>query len=212
MASKFQRRLLGAAFVACASATTAFAVRRFHPPTVESAPDYRIKGPSPAKVVIVEYSDFQCPACKVAEPVIKQLMDLYGKDTRFIFKNFPLDRPHPYARAAAWFAECAGRQGRFWPVHDLLYERQELWSQDPVPAARFQDYARELKLDGPALDACLKDPETQKSVDADEKEGDDRWVYSTPTFFVNQKRFVGARQLMALSPSWIERQIKEKTP
>lgn len=207
MLSVQQRRLLGAAAVVIASCSLVFAVRRTQKPYSPDAPAFRQKGPAEARVVIVEYSDFQCPACRIAEQPMRDVLKLYGKDVRFVYKHFPLERPHPWARPAAVASECAGRQGRFWEYHDLLYDKQEEWTKDDAPA-RLQAFAKTLKLDSAAFDACLKDKAADDAVAKDMKEGDDRWVGSTPTFFVNGKRFVGARQLQTRGTLWIERQLR----
>ena len=140
------------------------------------------------------------------------LLDLYGKDTRVVFKHFPLERPHPHARPAARASECAGRQGKFWEYHDGLFETQAGWGghdqqADPKPA--FTALATKLKLDPAAFQACLADPAADQQVAADMTEGDRRWVQSTPTFFVNGRRFVGGLQLAKRGSLWIEKELKK---
>lgn len=185
------------------------ATKGLRKPAVDRAEAYRVKGAESAPINIVEYSDFECPACRVAEPALAQLLKLYEGKTRFVFKHYPLEMMHPTARFAAGAAECAGRQGKFWELHDLLYEKQHDWASAPDPAAKIGELAKSLKLDAAALTACARAPETNKAIDADIKDGEDRFVYSTPTFFVNGKRFVGARQLQQLAPIWIEKQLKK---
>lgn len=175
----------------------------------EIAPAYRVLGSPSAKVTIVEYSDFQCPACRVAEEPLQNILKLYGNDVRFLFKHFPLEHPHPHARHAAGMTECAGRQGKFWGLHDLLYKKQEQWSRAEDTPAALDKLAKEAGLDMKAFGECMKDPAVDASVAADMKEGDSRWVGSTPTFFVNRKRFVGARQLQTRGTLWIEKQLKK---
>ncbi|OGR87430.1 MAG: hypothetical protein A3J74_00055 [Elusimicrobia bacterium RIFCSPHIGHO2_02_FULL_57_9] len=175
----------------------------------ENAPAFRQQGPADAKIVIVEFSDFQCPACKAAGPPIERILALYGKDIRFIFKHFPLEGVHPWARTTAIATECAGERGRFWPLHDKLYEKQEEWSQAADPKAELVKYAGQLGLDEQPFTACLADPETRAAVDSDIKEGRDRWVGSTPTFFINGRRFAGSLQLSSRGMIWIEKLLKE---
>lgn len=182
-------------------------------PYSPEAPAYRQKGPADAKIVIVEYSDFQCPACRAALPGLKQLLELYGKDIRVVFKHFPLERPHPHARPAAAASECAGRQGKFWEFHDGLFDSQAGWGghdqrADPKPS--FRALAKSLKLDPASFEACLADPAPDKAVAEDMTEGDRRWVQSTPTFFVNGRRFVGGLQLAKRGSLWIEKEIKKR--
>src|SRR4051812_34783976 len=114
------KRALGAAVVLGCVVATGLGARGFAKQTVERGEAYRTKGPESAKVTIVEFSDFQCPACRFAEPPLRQIMSMYQGDVRLIFKHFPLERIHEYARMGAVSAECAGRQGKFWELHDLL--------------------------------------------------------------------------------------------
>ena len=185
--------------------------RPFREPPI-SAPSYRQKGPENAPVLIAEFSDFECPACKAAEPPIHQALALYGDRVHFIFKDFPLEHNHPWAKTAAIAAECAGKQGRFWPYHDLLYENQETWSSNPnvSPDPYLLAYAKETRLDMPAFQACRADPSVAAAIEADRAEGDERWVNATPTFFINGKRFVGAMQFSTLGTFWIDKILKNE--
>jgi protein-disulfide isomerase len=188
------RTVISAAIVLALTLVTGFGVSRAAKPVQERAVEFRAKGPANPKATIVEFSDFQCPACRAAEPAVKQVLEVYGADVRFVFKHFPLERAHPWARAGATAAECAGRQGKFWEYHDVLYDRQHLWTNEKA-AEHFGAYARELKLDAAAFTACRADPSVQKAIDADAQEARDRWVNGTPTFFINGRRFVNGRQL-----------------
>ena len=202
------RRLLGAALVIFASVATVFALRRgSNQGAFAPAPDFRQKGPV-GRLTVVEFSDFECPACRAAEPSIAQFLQTYP-DAHFVFKDFPLERMHPWARPAATIAECAGRQGKFWLVHDAFYAHQEQWAQSSTPEADLTKLAVSQGVDPAALQACLQDPGIKRSIDADIQEGKDRWVYSTPTFFVNGKRFIGGHQLAALAPIWIDKHVKQ---
>lgn len=209
-ATRLSRRIAAALLVAVACASTAFAVRKLQKPYVETAPSYREEGPADAKVVIAEFSDFECPACRAAEPTLRQILSLYKGQVRFIFKDFPLEHIHPFARMAATTAECAGKQGRFWPLHDELYDKQPDWVEAHDPQSVVLGYAQALGVDQAQLKACMDDPATTAAIDADIKEAGDRFVYSTPTFFINGRRFVGARELQALAPSWIDKQLGKR--
>jgi protein-disulfide isomerase len=206
--------------VLLASAVSVKAVRGSQKPYLPQAPAYREKGRPEAPVVIVEFSDLQCPACRFAVGTLKDLLKLYGRDTLLIFKHYPLHQ-HLLAWPAAVAAECAGRQGRFWDLHDLLYDKQADWAPAPPPEAQtsspkpgspqdFLPYARSLGLDMTAFEACLKDPAIGPLIKADVKDGDDHWVLSTPTFFINGKRFVGARQLSEGGVPWIDKILNKK--
>jgi len=137
-------------------------------------------------VTVVEFSDYQCPACRAAEPVIQRLMSEYSGKIRFVFMDYPLDSIHPYAQKAAEAAECAGDQGKYWEYHDLLYANQEA-----LGTADLKGYAEQLGLDMSAFSTCLDTSAKFVEVVADETEGNRAGVPGTPTFFVNGKRVVG---------------------
>lgn len=206
--SRLVRHALGAAAVLIVSLTAVYTARGLYKPIVPDAPVYRQKGSTDAKVVIVEFSDFQCPACAAALPPLKGILAAYKGDIRVIFKHFPLEHIHTLAREAARAAECAGRQGRFWEMHDLLFESQGEWSE-AAKSDWTQSRARLLNLDEIAFAQCLKDPSVDAAVTTDAADGDTLWVGSTPTFFINGRRFVGARQLSTRGSLWIEKQLKK---
>ncbi len=209
------RRVAGGALVLAVSVSAVLAARGRYRPYTSQAPEYRQKGPRDARVVVVEYSDFECPACRAAIGPLRQILALHGKDIRITFKHFPLDRPHPSARAGAAAAECAGRQGRFWEFHDALFDRQDDWPDRdnergrPALAERLAAYAQGLKLDVPAFDACMKSAETPAAIESDVAEGRSRMVSSTPTFFINGRRVTGGRQLATRGLLWIEKALKK---
>src|SRR5579871_4741792 len=108
MRTKISRRFAGYGLVALLCVASVAVGYRTRKPFSTTAPDFRQRGPADAKILVVEFSDFQCPACRVAEPTIRQMLPLYEGKLRFVFKHFPL-RMHEYARAGAVAAECAGR-------------------------------------------------------------------------------------------------------
>lgn len=205
-----KRRLLGGLAVAALTVLSIEAARSLHPysPLSIAAPSYRDKGEPSAPVLIVEYSDFQCPACKAAESSVAQTLALYGTKVRFVFKDFPLERIHHLAHSAAIAAECAGQKGKFWPYHDLLYANQEAWSQLPDPQAKYLEYAKSLGLQEADFKACLANPATDSTIKADIEDGNDHWIQATPTFFINGRRYVGGRQFSELGPIWIDKILK----
>lgn len=206
--SPFAKTLAGGAVVLVCAIGTALTARGLHSLPPESVPAYRAKGDANAKITIVEFSDFQCPACRAAEEPLKQVMGLYGKDIRFAFKQYPLERVHRNARAAALAAECMGKQGKFWPFHDSLYAHQDEWGELEDPRALLEKYEKEAGADMAELKTCQADPATAAIVDTDKKEARERWVAATPTFFVNGRRFVGGRQLSMRAPSLIDKELK----
>ncbi len=208
MRTKFSRRMASFGLTAALALATVAVARGRYKPYSPSAPDFRVEGPADAKVTVVEFSDFQCPACRYAEPPLRQLRALYRGRIRFVFKHFPL-RMHQWARPAAAAAECAGRQGKFWPYHDMLYDRQDEWTNEKYDSF-LTGYARRVGLDLPAWQACRAGASAAAAVQADVQEGDDAWVNSTPTFFINGRRFVGAQQLTALGVLRIDQELKAR--
>ena len=98
-------------------------------------------GPDHARVIVVEYGDFECPRCKAAAPAVKMLLDDYASDVRFVFRHFPLEEAHPHALAAAEAAECAGEQGKFWEMSELLFA-----NQTHLQSKHLRDYADHAEL------------------------------------------------------------------
>ncbi|MBI4370892.1 MAG: thioredoxin domain-containing protein [Elusimicrobia bacterium] len=206
MSGKFARFLLGGALVAGLSAASALVARAGRRPFSPEAPGFRSKGPAGAKVAIVEFSDFQCPACREAEQPLRALLALHEGRIRMTFMHFPL-RQHEWARPAAIAAECAGRQSRFWEYHGRLYDRQAEWTNKDCDAF-LTSYARELDLDADAWGSCRRDPAVGAAVDRDAAAAANAWVGGTPTFFINGRRFVAARQLAELGAPFVEKELK----
>jgi protein-disulfide isomerase len=147
------------------------------------------RGASNATVTIYEYSDYECPNCKLAEPEINSFVANYqDRGVRVVFKNFPLESIHPDARGAAVAAVCAGRQGQFWEYHDLLFA-----SQPNLDDQSLMKYAKQLNLDTVAFAACLQDPAAQASVDADEAEGFGLGLDATPSFMAGDIKLTGVQ-------------------
>lgn len=148
------------------------------------------KGPEDAKVVIVEFSDFQCPYCKrFRDTTLDALLEKYADNVRFVYRDYPLPASmHPEAQNAAEAAECANEQGKFWEMHDLLYANQVTLGE-----AAYKDFAKQLGLDTQKFDECLSSHKYADEVAADQKDGESYGVTGTPTFFINGWRLVGAQ-------------------
>lgn len=144
-------------------------------------------GKTDSSVVVRFYSDFQCPACKATEPLIKALQQAYQDRVKFVWKDFPLMTIHPNARVAANAARCAEAQGKFWEYHDKLYDAQEGWAGDRVPKTRFVQFARELGLNEGDFTKCYDDRRFDDKVMDDYNEGEKNGVNSTPSFYINNR-------------------------
>ena len=142
-----------------------------------------IQGDPHAPVTLVEYGDYQCPACGAAFPVVKAVQKHFGKELRFVFRNFPLTQIHPEAESAAETAEFAGAHGHFWDVHDALYENQE-----ELGLPLYLDLAEALNLPQKALREALETRAFRAKVRSDFMGGLKSSVNGTPTFFINGKR------------------------
>jgi protein-disulfide isomerase len=150
--------------------------------------DHKI-GKSDAKVTIVEFADFECPACAFAHTPLKQIKQEY-KDSgklNFVFKHFPLTS-HRYAFQAAQATEAAAMQNKFWEMHDLIYENQKEWAGNPEALNKFSDYARSLNLDMTKFDADMKSAEVRAKINTDMEDGNKLSVDRTPTIFINGER------------------------
>lgn len=149
-----------------------------------------IQGNGNALITLVEYGDYQCPYCGKAYPIIKQVQDHFGKDLRFVFRNFPLAEIHPLAEPAAECAEFAGEQDLFWQMHDLIYENQESLS---IPL--LFELADTLELSSDDLANAIENQIYQKKIHIDFIGGVRSGVNGTPSFFINDHRYNGPFQL-----------------
>lgn len=148
------------------------------------------EGSSSAKVTLVEFADFQCPACAAWFPAISKIRKDHAKDVLYVFRHFPLE-VHKNAKAAAYAAEAAGAvggQGKFWEMHDLLYVNQSEWSESDKASELFSSYAEELKLDKEKFIKEMNNAKISQKIQDDVADGFSAGVNSTPTFFLNGKR------------------------
>jgi protein-disulfide isomerase len=140
-----------------------------------------------AKVNLVEFGDYQCPACASANPAVKQLI---SPDVNLVFRHFPLPM-HKNAVAASIAAEAAGSQGKYWEMHHLLYEDQKAWAETASPTEMFSGYALKIGLDVNKFRADLNSQALKDKVERDRQDGISLGVNSTPTFFINGQRIEG---------------------
>jgi protein-disulfide isomerase len=149
------------------------------------------RGDATAKVTLIEYGDFECPACGAYEPLVEQLYKAYGDKVLFVFRNFPLYQIHPFAMIAAQAAEAANLQGKYWQMHDLLYSKQAEWtanttfSTSDVISKFFNGYATTLGLNVTQFDTDINSSGVKAKVQADLALGNAAQVDHTPTFFIN---------------------------
>lgn len=150
----------------------------------------KMKGPETAPVTIVEFSDFQCPACRAAQPAVNQVLAQYPEQVKVVYRHFPLDTIHPNARLAAQAAEVAHEYEKFWEYHDKLFATQDQWSKisskDQLKE-QFAVYAEELQIDKQAFLEKIESQAAAAAVQADVEVGNSIPVQATPTFFVNGK-------------------------
>jgi protein-disulfide isomerase len=145
------------------------------------------EGSADAPMVLVEYGDYQCPYCGAAYPVIKKVKKEFGKDLRFIFRNFPLTNLHPHALWAAETAEAVAAQGKFWEMHDFLFENQRYLGDE----AHFTAFESKLKLDVKRIASEVAEGTYRPRVEEDFSSGVRSGVNGTPTFFIAGSRYDG---------------------
>ncbi|MBI1818845.1 MAG: DsbA family protein [Nitrospirae bacterium] len=168
-----------------------YSIKSIRPVNLLESGNHPFKGNSAAKVIVSEFSDFQCPACKGAEVNMKKLLADYPDKIKLVFYHYPLSANHPWAMLAAEASECANDQGQFWPLHDLLYDRQEIWSKDSAPSKLFKGYAAELGIKAEPFNTCLDQGKKKSVIAEDQGQGDALQIQSTPTIFINQQRIIG---------------------
>ena len=157
-----------------------------------SARDH-IKGPETAPVTLVEYGDFECPHCGAAYVIVKKIQEVMGDRLRFVFRHFPLTQIHPHAESAAEAAEAAGAQHKFWQMHDLLFENQQM-----IDPRHLVGFAEALGLDMERFVRELEGGLYRERVREDFMSGVRSGVNGTPAFFINGVRYDGPLDLALL--------------
>ena len=172
--------------------------------TDESAATNANKKTNDNVVTLEEFGDYQCPACGQLHPTLKQLKQQYGQNINFIFRNLPLTTVHKNAMTAAQAAEAARIQNHFWEMHDLLYERQDLWKDDVNPKTIFVKFAEELGLNAWQFGRDMNDTQVQLRIEADMEDAAKQGIDGTPTILIN------GRQLRAemTTPDGVRRGIE----
>ena len=162
-------------------------------PRVDLRPGGPSRGPADAKVTLVEFSDFQCPFCVRAKPVLDEIATRYPKDVRIVYRHLPLDSLHPRARASAEAAACAEDGNKFWEYHDKLFANNRALGDEEL-----RKYAAEVGLDAAAFDQCLKTRKYASAVEADVQEAKKIGITGTPAFVVNGILMTGLQTADAL--------------
>jgi len=165
------------------------------PATILAAPvdesTDRIKGPIAAKVTLIEYSDFECPACAQYESLVDQVISTYPNDLRFVYRHYPLVQIHRSALPAAQAAEAANKQGKFWEMHNILFDRQDSWSQATTSVQDiFTGYASELGLNTDQFVEDMTSDDVSSKISNDMNSGNASGVTGTPTFYLNGKKII----------------------
>lgn len=161
----------------------------------EAQPSNHTIGEGTTGVTLTEWGDLQCPACAQYHPIVKMVLAEYGDEITFQFRHFPLQAIHQNALIAARAAEAAGFQGKFFEMHDLMYQQQTTWAQSPNPMQTFEDFANQLDLD---IDKFLEDTrsdQVNRIVQADLAEANQKDFSSTPTFEISGEKIENPRDV-----------------
>lgn len=185
--------LLSALVISARIANPPIDVSAVDPAVIQSASDANgqiadhVFGKADSKVILMEYGDFQCPGCGSAHPRIKAITEQYQNELAFVYRNFPLTSIHPNAKAAAAAAEGAGLQGKYWEMHDIVFENQRNWESQSGNARTdiFIGYARDLGLDITKFSADLNAESINQKISFDQAIAKKVGVESTPTFYLN---------------------------
>ncbi len=157
--------------------------------------DERAKGNPQARVKIIEYIDFQCPACAYGMKYLKTFLDQHPSDLYVQVRYFPLTNMHHHAMISATYSECASRQGKFWALEDLMIPQQAQWAELINPEPVFNAMATQVGLNMDQLRSCLASENTRKVIYDEKSVGQSLGITSTPTYFINNKMVVGTKSL-----------------
>jgi len=155
-----------------------------HPPISDKD---HIQGNDNAVIELVEYGDYQCPYCGAAYPMVKRIQEKLSDKLKFVFRNFPLRNIHPHAMAAAIAAEAAALQGKFWQMHDIVFENQTKLGQSSL-----LKYAKQIEIDIDKFTIDIARPELSEKIEVDFESGIRSGVNGTPTFFINGEKYNGS--------------------
>jgi len=157
------------------------------------------------QLTINEFSDFSCPACKLAAPSIKEALNAYLDKVQLIYNNFNLN--HRWSEKSAEAGECAYTQSKFWEFYDVIFEKQDDWLNADDAIDKFKSYAKQIGLNEEQFNSCLDSGQMKDKVDYDMKEAQAKGIVSTPTFFIGENRVLGAKTVDEFK-NLIEEQLK----
>lgn len=166
--------------------------------------------PAVKSITMVEYGDFQCPACKAYHPLVLDVLKAYPKQLKLIFKNYPLTTVHKNAMAGAIAAEAAGRQGKYFQIADMLYDKQAEWAEQDNPQGKFEEFAKEVGLNVEQFKKDQQDKALSDLIDNERNEGIKNGVTGTPSFFINGKKIENPANLEAFKKI-IDEELKSVT-
>jgi protein-disulfide isomerase len=175
-------------------------------------PSNHVEGGGKSGVVLIEYGDYQCPACGQYYPIVKQVVETHKDDITFQFRNFPLVQIHLNAFAGARAAEAADKQGKFWEMHDMLYENQQSWGSANDPSSFFETYAQGLGLDVAKFKADMASQAVSDLINTDIEQGQKIGANATPTFVLDGKKLNQNPRSLDEFNQLIDAQIAAKKP
>ena len=161
-------------------------------PTQQTMASEWVRGNSAAGVIVIEYSDFQCPACYSYEPIVRRVEEAYGNKVAFVYRHFPLVQIHANADIAARASEAAGKQGKFWEMHDALFDNHNAWEKAVNAQTFFEQYAQKIGLNVDQFKKDLTADDVKQAVADDYARGQLAGVQGTPTFYLNGKQITPA--------------------
>lgn len=172
--------------------------------------DTKVQGNASASVTLLEYSDFQCPACAAYAPLVTNLHKDFPDTLKIVYRYFPLETIHKNALISAQAAQAAHKQGKFWEMHDQLFEHQTDWAGSENPTDAFQTYAQAIGLNLDQFTTDMNDPSTKDAVKSDEAMGTDANIPGTPSFFLDGKKLENPQSYEAFKQV-IEDEITKNT-
>lgn len=162
-------------------------------------PSNHVIGQGKKGVTLIEYGDYQCPACGQYYPIVKQVQEKYNQDIYFQFRNFPLTQIHPNAMVGARAAEATAKQNKFWEMHDTLYEQQQTWSTASNPSTYFEQYAQQLGLNVAQFKQDMASSAVNDTISADIAAAQKAGANGTPTFVLDGKKIDNPQTLDAFN-------------